>query len=130
MIPLWQEGPTEGEKPEAFAERARGGLQKSLDMKNRSFWGTAPDFSAYLDRYYLLARGYAEKFAELRERYRSDIQIAIDGPKEIEAEKDVSLKVVPTRKGKPAEDALKDARIEWVVNKSVKNSGMTWWFSL
>ena len=41
----------------------------------------------------------------------------------------MTLKVAAKRQGKPADDALKDARIEWTVDKAPTNSGPTWWFS-
>ena len=129
MVPLWIEGPKEKETASAFGERARAELKRQLDMKNKTPFGSPPDFTAVLDRYQTLARGYAEKFAALREAYSGTIQISVEGPAEAEAMKDVTLKIVAKRQGKPAEDALRDARIEWTVDRTLKNSGATWWFS-
>ena len=129
MVPLWIDGPAEKEAASAFADRARAELKRQLDMKYKTPFGSPPDFTAVLDRYHILARGYAEKFAQLRDAYAGSVQLVVDGPTEVEAMKDVNLKVLAKRAGKPADDALKDARIEWSVNQSVQNSGPTWWFS-
>ena len=98
-------------------------------MKYKTPFGSPPDFTTVLDRYETLARGYAEKFAALREAYSGTFQISVEGPTEAEAMKDVTLKIVAKRQGKPADEALRDARIEWTVDRSLKNSGTTWWFS-
>jgi hypothetical protein len=129
MTPMWSDGPAEGEAPTGFADRVTAEMKRQLDMKHKSLFRSTPDFTAFLDRYYILARGYAEKFADLRELYRGGLQLTVDGPTEVEAMKDVNLKVAAKRAGKPADDALKDARVEWTVNKAVQNSGPTWWFS-
>ena len=129
MVSLWTGGPGEKETPSAFADRARAELKRQLDMKHKTPLGSPPDFTPVLDRYWTLARGYAEKFAALREAYGGSFQVSIEGPTEVEAMKDVTLKIAAKRQGKPADDVLKDARIEWAVDRAVKSSGATWWFS-
>ena len=74
-------------------------MKRQLDMKHKSLFRSTPDFSAFLDRYYILARGYAEKFADLREMYRGGLQLTVEGPTEAETEKDVTLKVAAKRAG-------------------------------
>jgi len=129
MVPLWIEGPKDKETASAFASRARAELKRQLDMKYKTLFGSPPDFTTVLDRYETLARGYAEKFAVLREAYSGTFQISIEGPTEAEAMKDVTLKIVAKRQGKPADEALRDARIEWTVDRTLRNTGATWWFS-
>jgi tetratricopeptide (TPR) repeat protein len=130
MISLWRDGPGENESPSDFADHAQAELKRELDMKNKSFWGGAPDFAAYLDRYQILARGYAEKFAALRDQYQTTpVQLTVQGLTQVETGKQVILKVVPTRNGKPADDALKSARVEWAVKGAVNNTGLVWQFT-
>ncbi len=66
---------------------------------------------------------------EVKEHYKGVVDLIVTGPTEVEVMKDVTLNVSAKRAGKPAADALKDARIEWTVNQAVKNSGPSWWFS-
>ncbi len=129
MVSLWTGGPGEKETPSAFADRARAELKRQLDMRHKTPFGSPPDFTPVLDRYWTLARGYAEKFAALREAYGGAFQISVEGPTDVEAMKDVTLKIVAKRQGKPADDALKNARVEWSVGQAVQNSGITWRFS-
>ncbi|HNQ02650.1 MAG TPA: hypothetical protein PKN59_10200, partial [Syntrophales bacterium] len=129
MVSLWTGGPGEKETPSAFADRARAELKRQLDMKYKTPLGSPPDFTPVLDRYWTLARGYAEKFAALREAYGGSFQVSIEGPTEVEAMKDVTLKIAAKRQGKPADEVLRDARVEWTVDRALRNTGAIWWFS-
>ena len=101
--------------------------KRLLSLRMRLFLGefqkTTPARLAALEK------EVGQVLEEVREHYRGTVVLAVTGPTEAETASEVSLRVSATKAGKPADDALKNARVEWSIGQAVQNSGITWRFS-
>jgi len=129
MNHAWFLGPGDDETPTAFADRMRGEMDRSLKMKFKSFFGKPPEFPEVLDRYRLLARGYAEKCREIQEMYRMQGELFVVAPASAPMEQEVQLTASLRPKDSAAAALIGDARIEWLVGKDVVSSGPEWKFT-